>query len=77
MGTDAYAHREWDVTQRRPELRLLMSDTDGWVSVAVHLDRPTLAEAIESMLAQARANAAGTGSRLDSRTTAWPSSWRS
>jgi len=77
MGTDAYAHLEWDVTQRRPELRLLMSGIDGWVSVAVHLDRPTLAEAIESVLAQARANAAGTGTCLDMPTTAWPSSWRS
>jgi len=57
MGTDAYAHLEWDVAQRRPELRLLMSDAQGWLSVAVHLDRPTLAEAIESMLDQARANA--------------------
>jgi len=72
MGTDAYAHLEWDVTHRRPELRLLMGDTDGWVSVAVHLDRPTLVEAIESMLAQARANAAGTGTRLDMPTTACP-----
>jgi len=60
-----YAHLEWDVTQRRPELRLLMGDTGGWVSVAVHLDRPTLAEAIESMLAPARANAAGSDTRLD------------
>jgi len=75
MGTDAYAHLEWDVTHRRPELRLLMSGIDGWVSVAVHLDRPTLAEAIESMLAQAKANAAGTGTCLDIPTTAWPSSW--
>ena len=57
IGAEAYAHLEWDVTHRRPELRLLLSAEEGWLSVAVHLDRPTLAEAIESMLDQARANA--------------------
>jgi len=25
MGTDAHANLEWDLTQRRPELRLLVS----------------------------------------------------
>jgi len=33
MGTDAYAHLEWDVTHARPELRALHAE-DGWPSVA-------------------------------------------
>jgi len=73
MGIDAYAHLEWDVAQRRPELRLLLSAEEGWLSVAVHLDRPTLAEAIEAMLA--RPGPTQLGRAPASPTMAWPSSW--
>ncbi|MEW6582750.1 MAG: hypothetical protein AB1416_08320, partial [Actinomycetota bacterium] len=57
-----WAHLEWDVVAERPELRLLLDTVDGrLLPVALHLDRPTVGEAITAGLDVARRNAAAKG----------------
>ncbi len=75
MGTDAYALLEWDGTQRRPELRLLLSSPGRLAERGRPLDRPTLAETIESSSPRPGPTLLTGASRPMSPTTASPTSW--
>jgi len=64
-----FAHLEYDIGTGRPELRLLIDCDDDQglqtvIGVPIHINQPTLAAALESMVSESRRQAIDHGSTL-------------
>lgn len=61
-----FAHLEWDINHRRPELRLLLDSNESLIPVPLHIGQYSLEEAIERALDQSRTYASVLGMEMPS-----------
>ncbi len=69
-GTACYGfftHLEWDMNQKRPELRILLDTEYGFIGIPIHLDAGSIESAVGKAVNEAELNAAKYGSRKLSR----------
>ena len=58
-----FTHLEWDVNQKRPELRILLDTDSAFMPMPVHLDAKSIEDAVKRAMAESKRNAAKYGDK--------------
>ena len=51
-----FAHLEWDINHRRPELRFLVDTEDGLIAIPLHLREGSIEDALKAVISEAQSN---------------------